>query len=384
MESDRPMVRQPARALPGATHDYRRNVLALQAQLPSAPKRVSQRLPQSSTHQASAGRDRLHLCRVASRRWAATPPGDTRRCPTTPANSAMTRRTREVMFRIGGEEDLFDRPSVAPASVPQPDSAPIPGASEPLSTPWRADRPLDADIPLAPGVSEQPTETLTASATKVLDAPAPENPARPVQSMEPTPATVPDTSTSGVPAPASPLSPRSPRAHRHHDAGRRDRSTASLTRRQRPGLTRLHSWIAWVNALILTVLIVAAVIGHDPQSTTAVGRASSTTPAAARPVDSSSNTGPAMSKLPPRPLIREHRRPPSHPVRRRPPASREPTRRSPSVFIPQQDISPPVAITRRVAPSPSAAPATSTTPIANHRRPDAKAPRGDPSVEFAP
>lgn len=299
----------------------------------------------------------------------------------------MTRRTREVMFRIGGEEDLFDRPSVAPASVPQPDSAPIPGASEPLSTPWRADRPLDADIPLAPGVPEQPTETLTASATKALDAPAPENP-QPVQSMEPSPATVPDTSTSGVPAPAPPLSPRSPRAHQHHDAGRRDRSTASPTRRQHPGLTRLHSWIAWVNALILTVLIVAAVIGHDPQSTTAVGRASSTTQAAARPVDSSSNTGSAMSKLPPRPLIREHRGPPSHPVRRRPyrtVASREPTRRSPSASIPQRDISPPVAIARRVASPPSAAPApTSATPTANHPRPDAKDPRNNPSVEFAP
>ena len=297
----------------------------------------------------------------------------------------MTRRTREVMFRIGGEEDLLDRPTVAPAPAPQPDSAPIPIASEPPSTPWRAGRPLDADIPLAPGVPEQPTEILTASATKVLDAPALENPPRPVQSMEPSPATVPDTSTSGVPAPAP---PRSPRAHQHHDAGRRDRSTASPTRRQHLGLTRLHSWIAWVNALILTVLIVAAVIGHDPPSTTAVGRASSTTQAAARPVDSSSNTGSAMSKLPPRPLIREHRGPPSHLVRHRPHltvASREPTRRSPSASIPQRYISPPVVIARRVASSPSAAPApTSATPTANHPRADAKDPRGNPSVEFAP
>lgn len=296
----------------------------------------------------------------------------------------MTRRTREVMFRIGGEDDLLDRPTVAPVTAPKPDSAPIPRISEPPPTPGRAGRPLDADIPLAPGIPDQPTETLRASATKVLDAPPPENPPRPVQSMEASPATVPDTSTSGIPAPASPLPPRSPRAHRHHDAGRRDRSAASVTRRQRPGLTRVHSWIAWVNALILTVLIVAAVIGHDPPSTTAVGRASSTTQTAVRPVDSSSNTGPAMSKLPPRPLIREHRRPPSHPVHRRLSALREPSGGSPSVSIPQRDISPPVAITRRVAASPSAAPATSATPMANRRRPDAKAPRGDPSVEFAP
>lgn len=316
MESDRPMVHRPTRALSGATHDHRRNVPALQAQLPSASKRAAQRLPRSPTHQTSAGRDRLHLCRVISRRRATTLPSDTRH-PTIPTNAAMTKRTHEVMFRIGGEDDLLDRPTVAPATAPQPDSTPIPRSPEPPFAPWHSGRPLDADVLVVPGLSEQPIETLAASATEALDAPALDIPTLTVQRTESTPATAPDTSTPEVPPPTSPLRPQWPRTHQHHYADRQDRSIAPSTRRRHPGLTRLHSWIAWVNALILTVLIVAAIIGHTPPSTTVTSRESSPTRTAARPLDSLSNPRPAISNLPSRPPVREHRGQSSHPAHRR-------------------------------------------------------------------
>jgi hypothetical protein len=230
------------------------------------------------------------------------------------------------MFRIGGEEDLLDRPTAPPAC------------------------------------------------------------------SSPSPATMPETSTPRAPAPTQPLRRREPRAHQDRGAGRRDRSTAPPTRRQRPGLTGLHSWIAWVNAAILIVLIVAAVIGHDPPSTTAVGRAPSTTtrqPAAAQTVASSVGARPATTMILPKPLAHRRHSLPSHRPRPRVTvqahlASEAPTDRPPPAPTPQGgSASPPAAIAQPVA-SPSAPAPRSVTPTPSQHRRAAKNSQNAAAVEFGP
>jgi hypothetical protein len=375
MASDRPMVRQPARAQPRSAHDHRRDVLALQAQLPSASKQASQRAPQSPSHQASAGGDRVHLCRVNARWWAATYPRDM--ChPTASANTAMTKRTREVMFRIGSEEDLPDPPTAAPACAQSPSRAAAPNASEPSP---------------APAIQAQPTRP-AASAAEVLDAPVAVSPVRPAQAMKPSPSAMPATSASRAPVP-TPLRRREPRAHQnHHHAGRRDRSIASPRRRQRPGLVPLHIWIASLNALIVTMLVVAAVIGHAPPATSAVGQESPTTTrqAAARPVASSVNTRSATSRAIASPLTGRH-----HPQARRRSrtrltaqahrASEAPIMRPAHAPIPQRTASPPTATAHRVAssPPPAPAPTSATPPSSRHRRADENS-QNAAAVEFGP
>lgn len=244
------------------------------------------------------------------------------------------------MFRIGGEEDLLDLPTAG-----------------------------------------------------ALDTPAPERPARRTERTEPISARVPESSRSAVEAPASRRRRREPRAHQQRHAGRRDRSTAPSTRRQRPGLTGLHSWIAWVNAAILTVLIVAAVIGHDPPSTTAVGRAPSTTTrqaaAAAQTVASSGDARPATTMILPKPLAHRRRSPPSDRPRPRVTvqahlASGAPTDRPPPAPTPQGgSASPPAAIGHRVASSAAPAPRSVTPAPSQHRR-AAKNSQNADAVEFGP
>jgi hypothetical protein len=243
------------------------------------------------------------------------------------------------MFRIGGEEDLLDLPT--------------PGA---------------------------------------LDAPAPESPARRTERTEPISARVPESSRSAVEAPPSRRRRREPRADQQRHAGRRDRSTAPPTRRQRPGLTGLHSWIAWVNAAILTLLIVAAVIGHDPPSTTAVGRAPSTATrqaAAAQTVASSVGARPATTRILPKPLAHRRHSPPSHSPRPRVAvqahlASEAPTDRPPPAPTPQGgSASPPAAIAQPVASSSAPAPRSVAPPSSQHRR-DSNNSQNAAAIEFAP
>ena len=232
----------------------------------------------------------------------------------------MTRRTGELMFRIGGEEDLLDPIHASTSSAPEP--------------------------PAAADISGQ-SAPVTPSAVGVLDAPASVSPARPDECAHPSPtATAPDaatTSSCGLdprdPVAALLLDPRASGGDSERIAGRicRDGVTASgslrgarwpqvdedrggsglgrsispSTRLRRSGLTRLHIWIAWVNAVILAVLIVAAVVGHDPSSTTGASRGPSTAQAPARLADSGP-AGPATSNSSPKPDSKRRR--PTYPA----------------------------------------------------------------------
>jgi len=210
------------------------------------------------------------------------------------------------MFRIGGEEDLLDPSHAAISNAPE--------------------RPAAAEIPA------QPTP-VTPSAAGVLDAPASVSLARPAEGTPsygldlqyPTTAFSVDHKPSGcdseriadriseddITAAISLRGAQWPRANEHRDTGGLGRPTLPSAGRQRPGLTRLHIWIAWVNALILAVLIAAAVVGRDPTSTTAASREPSTAQAPARLADSFPSADPATSNSSPKP---QHR----PPKRRRP------------------------------------------------------------------
>jgi hypothetical protein len=305
----------------------------------------------------------------------------------TPADAALTVRTREVMFRIGGEEDLLDRPTAVPVSAPQPSHTAVPTASQPLPATARAACPPDAGTPPASATAAQPPESPAMSEAAVLDVPAPDapargSPARPADDVEPSPVTVlhapvsprlPDLdrqdpatargcsiSQDDVPTVVSPLRRRRlPPHHQGRDtAVRRHRSTVAVKGRQRPRLAKLQSCIAWVNALIFTVLVVAAVIGHTPASTTAAGSEPSTAQAAARPVAPLPSTRLAGSKVLPGPRVREHRACPSRSAR-------------PHLTLPPR---PPEAC--RVASS------AASTPSASH--PGARDAQGNTSIGFSP
>jgi hypothetical protein len=314
----------------------------------------------------------------------------------------LTVRTREVMFRIGGEEDLLDRPTAMPVPAPQPSHTAVPTASQPLPATARAACPPDAGTP---------PESPAMSEAAVLDVPAPDapargSPARPADDVEPSPVTVlhapvsprlPDLdrqdpatargcsiSQDDVPTVVSPLRRRRlPPHHQGKDAAvRRHRSTVAVKRRQRPRLAKLQSCIAWVNALIFTVLVVAAVIGHTPASTTAAGREPSTAPtqAAARPVAPLPSTRLAGSKILPEPRAREHRACPSRSARPRltlPPRPPEASfKRSLPASTSRRSASSPAAIACRVATS---AASTASAPSASH--PGAQ---GNTSIGFSP
>jgi hypothetical protein len=198
----------------------------------------------------------------------------------------MTARAREVMFRIGGEEDLLDPPTAVPASVPPANRAPITSASMPPSAPAQPAWSPYADIPLVP----EPDEVLIVGGAEVAAAPAPAIPAQPAEAaitsegeaVDTSTAPTPDVPTPDPPAredPARPIRAPTPPSHRrrrgtHHnrEANRGCRSTATPNGRQRSGLAKLSSTVAWVNALILTMLVLAAVIGHTPASTTVANR----------------------------------------------------------------------------------------------------------------
>lgn len=183
----------------------------------------------------------------------------------------MTKQTGEFMFRIGSEEELLDHPPVASPSPPRSRRAAIPSdVPEPAHPPVRAACQLDAAtvVPAGPRAQREPYEPIAGH-------PVPEDAIR---------------------ALASPSDPRPRQARRHHDARRQDRVTALPTRRRGAALAGLHGWIAWVNVVILTVLVVAAAIGHDPPSTTAAS--TTITQAAASPTAPSR---PATSKIAPEP-----------------------------------------------------------------------------------
>lgn len=268
------------------------------------------------------------------------------------------------MFRIGGEEDLLDRAPAVPVCAPQPSRAAVPIASRPLPATARAACPPAAGTPWA---SATPPETSGISEAGVLNMSAPDAPARGSQAphtddMEPSPVTVlhapaspplsdldrqdPATahgrsiSQDDMPTVAPPLRRRRLPAHQHRDtATRRHRSTATLKRRPRPRLARLQSCIAWVNALIFTVLVVAAVIGHTPASTTAAGSESSTvvTQVATKPVAPLPSTRFTGSKTLLRPRVRKHRERLSHsqrPRRMLHPGTRSVQGDTPAEFIP--------------------------------------------------
>jgi len=267
-----------------------------------------------------------------------------------------------------------------------------------------------------------------------LDAPAPESPARRTERTERISARVPGDSTSPPPGldtrdPAAPLSPRlrplgreaelaasgiaedavrsppsrrrrrEPRAHQRRSAGSQDRSTASPTRRQRPGLTGWHSWIAWINAGILTVLIVAAVIGHDPPPITAMVREPPITPkqagaqplaSAAAPADASVDAQPATASIAPKPRVHRHDSPASHRPHLRltvhaHQASATPSGREAPPPIAQRSATPPEAVGHRVASSAPPDPASRrTTRTPRRRRREAENSQNAASVEFGP
>ncbi len=219
-------------------------------------------------------------------------------------------RTREVMFRIGGEEDLLDRPAVA-ASASRPSHAEAAVASRPSTTAACAVCPPDASVPPSSAAMTWPAEGPVATDAAVLDASVPNVPARggPPRSAggsERSPAAAPNTSV-------SPLLPDLDRRGRAIADGSiskdntaadasglrrwREEPTALLKGGQRPRLAKLHRCVAWVNALIFTVLIVAAVIGHTPASTTAASSGATPVRQAARPVAARASTRFASSRV---------------------------------------------------------------------------------------
>jgi hypothetical protein len=207
----------------------------------------------------------------------------------------VSARVREVMFRIGGEEDLLDCRPAVPTCAPPPNQTPIPTASAPAPpAPATSARPTESDtageaeapnVP-APAAPNQgtPKPHLRARDARTLDMQAPPVPSAPLRD-EPKPhPPAPHRSVRDVPAPAPPARVPAPRPIRapsspprsrsrgpHHDwdAGTLYQSPPPARRRPRPQLRGLTSTIAWVNALILALLVLAAVIGHTPPSTTA-------------------------------------------------------------------------------------------------------------------
>lgn len=204
----------------------------------------------------------------------------------------------------------------------------------------------------------------------------------------------------GVRSSASRRRRREPRAHQRRSASSEDHSTAPPASRQRPGLTGWHSWIAWINAGILTVLIVAAVIGHDPPSPTTAGREPPAAPkqAVAQPVASAVapanapvDAPPATARSIPKPRAHRHNSLPSHRPRRRATdqahvASEAPSDRPPPTPTPQDgSASPPAAVGHRVASSAPPDPQSpSTTRAPNQRRREAENSQNAASIEFGP
>jgi hypothetical protein len=282
------------------------------------------------------------------------------------------------MFRIGGEEDLLDLPK--------------PGA-------------LDARSPASPTQRTERTEPISASAPGDSISPP-----LGLDTQDPAAAPSPSLGLSGsdaefaarriaedgVRSPPSRRRGREPRAHRRRSAGSRGRSTAPPVHSPRPGLTGWHSWIAWINAGILAVLIVAAVIGHDPPSTTAAGPEPPASPkqAVAQPVASApasartpEDTRTAPPHITPKPHVHRHEVLPSH--RSLPSvtvqahqASVTPSNRRSSPLNVQ---APPATVGHRVAsPAPPDPRSRSTTRTPPRRHQEAKNSQNAAAVEFAP
>jgi hypothetical protein len=268
----------------------------------------------------------------------------------------MTRRTREVMFRIGNEEDLLDEPMPAPSRASPPNWARTSDASEPLG--------------------------------------APEFPVRPAD----------------LAAPTAPRRRRKPPAHRHprmqhHRTGQQDRSRTPRTHRRRPELRGVRSWIAGVNATILIVLLVAAVIGHSPPATPATGRepptttrqtAATTGQTAAQPAVSSVTAQVASTGAPPSLLAHRHDRPPGHrsgsrvalqsDTASRTAMTERSTSSSQQPPSPPSSTPPPAAVARPVAPSSVPAPPrpAPVSPRASRHRREAENSQNAAAVEFGP
>jgi hypothetical protein len=236
----------------------------------------------------------------------------------------MSRRANKVMFRIGGEDELLDPPP-PPTSTPPLSPTKLAPEEQPRAA-CPADDAPGVSVRVSSGVSEPPTASVATDPTETLGPPTGNRSVRPVQASPAVPMS--SISTSGISVSAA-LRSRGTQHHRHGRANREDRPIAPTIRQRRPRPTGAHGWITWLNALILAVLIVAAVIGHDPSSTPATSRGSSTANTTANSFEPTR----ARSDVPPRRSVRERRKPSKHPVRARP--NTKVARGDPSVeFVP--------------------------------------------------
>jgi hypothetical protein len=286
------------------------------------------------------------------------------------------------MFRIGGEEDLLDLPTAGALDAPAPEShvrrtertEPISARAPRDSTPPPPGLDTrDPAVPLAPSLRPPGREAELAASRIAED---------------------------GVRNPPSRRRRREPRAHQRSSVGRQDRSTAAPARRHRAGPIGWQSWIASINAAILAVLIVAAVIGHDPPSTTVAAREPHATPkqavaqpvaSALAPADAPVDAPTARANITPKPRVHRPDVLPSHRARRRAAdeahmASEPPSDRSPASPTPQEgSVSPPAAAGHRVASSAPPDPASRSTPRTPiQRRREAENSQNAASVEFGP
>jgi hypothetical protein len=286
------------------------------------------------------------------------------------------------MFRIGGEEELLDLPAAGALDAPalksparrtertEPISARVPGDS--MSTPPGPDT-QDPAEPLSPSLRPLGREAEIAASGIDDD---------------------------GLRSPPSRRRRREPRAHRRRSTGSEDHSIAPPAGRQRAGLTGWHGWIAWINAGILTVLIVAAVIGHDPPSPTAAEREPAAAPkqavaqplaSAVAPAGAPVDAPPTTARITPKPRADRHDSLPSHLPRRRATdqahvASEAPSDRPPPAPTPQDgSASLPAAVGHQVASSAPPAPAsTAITRTPRRRRREAENNQNAAAVEFGP
>jgi hypothetical protein len=227
-------------------------------------------------------------------------------------------RTREVMFRIGGEDDLLERPAAVPASASQ---AEAPADARPSTAVASAVSPLEDGTPMPSAAAARPAEGPVKNGAVIpeADASAPDvatrgSPPRPAVAMERGPGATPSTlvsptlsdldrgdraatddSISNESTPVVTSWGRRWRPPAHQESSRRECAAALLKSSRRPRLAQLHRCVAWVNAAIFTVLIVAAVVGHTPSSTTDPSSGATQIRQTTRPVAAPPSTRPANS-----------------------------------------------------------------------------------------
>jgi len=285
------------------------------------------------------------------------------------------------MFRIGGEEELLGLPTEGALDASAPES--------PVRRTERTE-PISARVP---GDSTSPPHGLDTQDPAAQLSPS----HRPLgREAELAASGIDD---HGVGRPPSRRRRRRPGAHQRRSADSEDHGTAPPARRRPPGLTGWHSGIAWINAGILTVLILAAVIGHDPSSMTPAGRESPAAPEQAVVQPAASAIAPASTPVDPAPATarsipepRVHRRD-ALPSNRPHPrvtaqayqASATPADRPSPPPIVQRSARPAAAVGRPVAASAPPDPRSpSTTRTPNQRRREAENSQNAASVEFGP